>query len=92
MGGTKPLNGWPVCDRTLAAKHQRDVDDGGADSRQPLVVRGRTVLFRAPYFENVHAMYDVSRDGKRFVMVTGGARSGRLVVALDVLPEGRRRP
>jgi dipeptidyl aminopeptidase/acylaminoacyl peptidase len=49
-------------------------------------IRGRAVLFRAPYFENVHAMYDVSRDGSRFALVTGGARAGRLVVALHTLP------
>jgi hypothetical protein len=31
-------------------------------------------------------MYDVSRDGSRFALVTGGARAGRLVVALHTLP------
>ena len=57
----------------------------------PIAVRSRTPLFRAPYFENVHPMYDVGRDGTRFLLVTGGARAGRLVVALDVLRGERRR-
>ena len=30
-------------------------------------------------------MYDVSRDGSRFVIVSGGARAGRLVIALGAL-------
>jgi len=61
--------------------------DGGR-SAEPLAVRDRTLLFRAPYFANVHAMYDVSPDGTRFTLVTGGARAGRLVVALHVLGAG----
>jgi len=44
-----------------------------------------TRLFRAPYHAGQHAMYDVSRDGSRFIIVTGGSRAGRLVVALGVL-------
>jgi serine/threonine-protein kinase len=61
---------------------------------EALTVRGQAPLFRAPYFENIHAMYDVSPDGSRFVLVTGGARAGRLVVALDALgntPPSQRR-
>jgi hypothetical protein len=38
---------------------------GGAT---PAVV-GRTVLFRAPYHVGPNTMYDVSRDGERFVIV-----------------------
>ena len=74
----KELYYWRV-DRLIAARLE-DGNDG-----QPLTVRERAVLFRAPYFENVHAMYDVSPDGKQFVLVTGGARAGKIVVALDAL-------
>jgi hypothetical protein len=59
------------------------VEAGGAGGL--LAVRGRTPLFRAPYFPSEHAMYDVSRDGTQFIVVTGGARAGRLIVALNVL-------
>jgi len=52
---------------------------------EPLSVLGRSPLFRAPYYSHIHAMYDVSRDRTQFIIVTGGARAGRLVVALGVL-------
>jgi hypothetical protein len=67
---------WQV-DRLIAARLAND--RAGA-----LIVRERDTLFQAPYFENFHAMYDVSRDG-RFIIVTGGARAGRLVVAVGAL-------
>jgi hypothetical protein len=66
-------------DQLIAAR----VDAGGAGT--PLAVRGRTPLFRAPYFLRDETMYDVSPDGTRFILITGGPREGRLVVALDVL-------
>ena len=55
----------------------------------PLSVRGRAALFRAPYAQSVLANYDVSPDGSRFVIVTGGEHPFRLVVTLDAL--GARR-
>jgi len=44
-----------------------------------------TLLFRAPYVEGEHASYDVSPDGRRFVVVTSEATTSRLVVALNAL-------
>jgi len=55
---------------------------------EPLAVRGRTPLFRAPYVQNSHANYDVSRDGSRFIVVTGPGRANRLVVALQAVNDG----
>jgi hypothetical protein len=49
------------------------------------IVASRTVLFRAPYVENIIAAYDVSPDGKQFVMVASEPRPGRLLVALDAV-------
>jgi len=57
----------------------------GADA--PPVVRGRTPLFRASVIPS--GGYDVSPDGTHFVIVTGGARASKLVVALDTLTAGR---
>jgi eukaryotic-like serine/threonine-protein kinase len=51
----------------------------------PLVVRDRTLLFRAPYPGGVTAMYDVSPDGSRFIIAEGHQRANRLVVALNAL-------
>ena len=69
-------------DRLIAAR----LEEGRAD--QPLAVRERTPLFRAPYHAAAHAMYDVSPDGGRFAIVTSGARSGALVVAVNALGAG----
>jgi serine/threonine-protein kinase len=53
---------------------------------EALSLGATTRLFQAPYYsKNPHAMYDVSRDGTKFIIVTGGSRAGRLVVALGVL-------
>ena len=85
-GGVNPVWSWDgrelyywQVDQLIAAR----VEPGPAGA--PLEIRERKRLFRAPYFDNVHAMYDVTRDGNRFAMVTGGARTGRIVVALDAL-------
>ena len=55
---------------------------------EPLTVGTPRPLFRAPYVENVHANYDVSPDGSRFIIVTRDAKASRLVVALDLLGAG----
>ena len=55
----------------------------------PPVVRRRTPLFRMPRMDA--AGYDVSPDGMRFVLVSGGPRANRLVVALDALGADRAR-
>jgi serine/threonine-protein kinase len=84
-GGVNPVWSWDgrlyywKADQLIEARVEAGAQGG------PLEVRERRRMFRAPYFDNVHAMYDVTRDGNRFVMVTGGARTGRIVVALDVL-------
>ena len=67
---------WKV-DRLMAAR----LEDVGPS--KPLAVKRRDLVFRAPYVENVLAMYDVAPDGSRFVVVTSESRPGRLVVALD---------
>jgi Tol biopolymer transport system component len=85
-GGVNPVWGatggelyyWQI-DQLLLARLER------VDGAVLPAVRSRAVLLRAPYFENVHAMYDVSHDGSRLALVTGGARAGRLVVALHAL-------
>ena len=63
------------------------LDAGRADA--PLAVRGRAPLLRAPYAQSVLANYDVSADGSRFVIVTGGEHTFRLVVTLDALAPRR---
>jgi hypothetical protein len=56
-------------------------------------VRSRTTLFTAPYVENIIAAYDVSPNGREFVMVTGESRPGRLVVAVGAAgTRAARRP
>jgi Tol biopolymer transport system component len=62
------------------------LDASGASA--PLAVRRRTPLFRAPYAQSVSANYDASADGSRFVLVTGGEHTFRLVVTLDAVGGG----
>ena len=50
----------------------------------------RTPLFKASYLATELPMYDVSRDGRRFVLVSSGAQPGRLVVAVGLLGGERR--
>jgi len=54
--------------RLVAARVEPGAGDG------PRRVGAREVLFRAPYAGGVIAMYDVSPDGQRVVLVTGGGR------------------
>jgi dipeptidyl aminopeptidase/acylaminoacyl peptidase len=59
---------------------------------QPLIVRSRTPLFVTPYVHFANANYDVSPDGKRFVLLGESGRGNRVVVwlhALDALAESR---
>ena len=59
-----------------------------AAAGDPPAVRGRTLLFRAPYVHSVSVNYDVSPDGTRFVVVIGRVHANRLVVALHAVPVG----
>jgi serine/threonine-protein kinase len=52
-------------DDQLTAVRLEPTDGKGA----AIAVRGRTPLFRAKYHGGINAMYDVSPDGTRFVMV-----------------------
>jgi eukaryotic-like serine/threonine-protein kinase len=54
-------------------------------SVRPRVVHSRVVL-TAPYAGADHPNYDVSPDGKRFVVVTGRARPQRIIVAINPFP------
>jgi hypothetical protein len=62
----------------LMAVHLDARDTGG-----PPTARERGPLFRIARVDA--ADFDVSRDGTRFVMVSGGPRANRLIVALDAL-------
>ena len=92
-GGVHPI--WDRSGRELYYWQEDQLiaatlDTAGAG--KPLVVGGRTPLFRAPYVQSSHANYDVSPDGSRFVVVTGPGRANRLVVALHALSDdGARR-
>jgi hypothetical protein len=70
-------------DQLVAAR----LDPGAAGA--PPAVRARAPLFRSPYAQSVSANYDVSADGSRFVVVTGGEHTFRLVVTLGALPAAR---
>jgi hypothetical protein len=69
-------------DQLMAAR----LETGGAG--EPLVVRERTPLFRVPYPGGVVAMYDVTSDGERFVIVRAHDFTNRLVVAVGALDAG----
>jgi Tol biopolymer transport system component len=62
---------------------------GAGAANAPMSVRGRVPLFRAPYAQSVLANYDVSPDGRRFAIVTGGEHTFRLVVTLGALDARR---
>jgi hypothetical protein len=57
---------------------------GGGGPGEPLVVRGRTPLFRAVYIRGPQPNYDVTADGSRVILVMG-MLPGRLVVSLHLL-------
>ena len=48
------------------------------------------LLFRAMYTASELPMYDVTQDGRRFVLVTRGVRSERLVLGVGLLSAGTR--
>ncbi len=48
------------------------------------------LLFRAAYTPNELPMYDVSRDGSRFVLVSRGVRTERLMLATGLLSQAAR--
>ena len=84
-GDGRALYYWKV-DQLVAARVEPRGPEGS------LAARDRTPLFRAPYVESPLAMYDVSPDSRRFVIVLGQALVSRLVVALDALDaEAQRR-
>ena len=60
-----------------------------AAPNEPVVVRDRTPLFRAPYPGGVIPMYDGSPDGSRFIIAGGYERANRLVVTLNALSAER---
>jgi hypothetical protein len=60
-----------------------------AGPRAPLALRARSPLFRAAYLHGAHPNYDASPDGRRFVVVTGRARSNGIVVTVGALGGGR---
>jgi eukaryotic-like serine/threonine-protein kinase len=69
-GGVHPI--WRGDGRELYYWHDGAlvaVQLGVAAGDAPLAVGARTVLFRAPYSVGANTMYDVSPDGKRFVIV-----------------------
>jgi hypothetical protein len=75
-GDGRELYYWQA-DQLMAAR----VEPGGAG--EPLAVRERSPLFRAPYPGGVLAMYDATPDGSRFALVAGQERANRFVVVLD---------
>jgi hypothetical protein len=90
-GGINPV--WGHDGRTLYYLQEDQQADlliaasvGAGAGGGPLVVRGRTPLFRAPHLGvNANPSYDVSPDGSRVVLVTAQPPLNRLVVALHVL-------
>jgi hypothetical protein len=81
-GNGRELYYWQG-DQLIAARLDAD------GSSAPRAVRGRVPLFRAPYAQSVSANYDATPDGSRFVIVTGGEHTFRLVVTLNALPASR---
>jgi hypothetical protein len=68
-GGADPV--WRGDGRELYYWHDGElvaVQLGAADGGAPPARGTQTVLFRAPYHAGISTMYDVSPDGKRFVI------------------------
>ena len=61
------------------------------DLSGPRVVSSSMVL-KASYAGADHPNYDVSPDGKQFVIVTGRARPQRIIVAINPFPATGERP
>jgi dipeptidyl aminopeptidase/acylaminoacyl peptidase len=92
-GGVHPV--WRRDGRELYFWEDDQLMAVAIDQRGPggaLVVGAREPLFRAAYVESEHPNYDASPDGTRFIVVTGRARSNRLVVALHALDAGGAGP
>jgi serine/threonine-protein kinase len=89
-GGTEPL--WSRDGRELFYRSGDQVIAAAVRTSPAFAVTGRQVLFEGPYARDfLHPMYDVSPDGKTFVMLRPAATEAQIVVVLDWLAELRAR-
>ncbi|MFI5214650.1 MAG: hypothetical protein ACHQU8_08945, partial [Gemmatimonadales bacterium] len=89
-GGSSPR--WAHSGRELYYRSGDSLVSVGVTTRPTFTVGQRKVLFARPYLTlAAHAMYDVSPDDRRFVMVREGSDRPGLVVALNWFDELKRR-
>ena len=80
-GGRNPR--WASDGRELFYWNEDRLMSARLDPSGPRVM-GSSMVLKASYAGADHANYDVSPDGKQFVIVTGRARPQRLIVAINL--------
>ncbi|HVT41231.1 MAG TPA: protein kinase [Gemmatimonadaceae bacterium] len=89
-GGMEPV--WSPDSRHVFYRSGRNLVDASATASPAFVVTGRKVLFEGNYEGNpYHANYDVTRDGKNFIMIRPADDERQLVVVLNWRQELRQR-
>jgi serine/threonine protein kinase/Tol biopolymer transport system component len=80
-GGTEPL--WSRDGRRLFYRHGDELVAVKMSVGSTLTVSGRELVLKGAYLsDRLHPMYDVTRDGDRFVMLQGGEGELQLSVVL----------
>ena len=90
-GGTEPL--WSRDGRELFYRAGDDVIAAAVETRGGFHVASRARLFAARFMPNpFRTNYDVSRDGRRFLVIGSGEATAQLVALMNALPSGGKAP
>jgi serine/threonine-protein kinase len=88
-GGTEPL--WSR-DGRLFYRHGRELVAATYSTIRAFAITARRVLFSANYELHLfHPNYDVTPDGKRFIMIKPGNEEAQIVVVVNWIEELRQR-
>ena len=89
-GGNEPR--WSADGGRIFYRHGQQMLAARVSTTPSFTVLGHDVLFEGPYVSNlVFQDYDVTSDGKQFLMLQPAMEGEQIVVALNWLPEFRQR-
>jgi Tol biopolymer transport system component len=89
-GGSEPI--WSPDGRRIYYRRVRDVMAASISTGSGFAVRDRVKMFEGPYATNpIHANFDVSPDGKRFLMINPARSDAEVIVVHNWASEVRER-
>jgi eukaryotic-like serine/threonine-protein kinase len=89
-GGSEPI--WAPDSRRIYYRRVRDVMAASISTAAGFAVRDRVKMFDGPYATNpIHANFDVSPDGKRFLMINPARSEAEVIVVHNWASEVRER-